>query len=33
MSDARGYTLAELLTAMGVLALLLAGLLFTLQEG
>jgi len=33
MSNARGYTLAELLTAMAVLALLLAGLFLTLQEG
>ncbi|HKB25461.1 MAG TPA: prepilin-type N-terminal cleavage/methylation domain-containing protein [Methylomirabilota bacterium] len=33
INDQRGYTLAELLTAMAVLGLLLAGLLLTLQEG
>ena len=33
MNNERGYTLAELLTAMAVLGLLLAGLLLTLQEG
>ncbi|MBI2160858.1 MAG: type II secretion system protein [Candidatus Rokubacteria bacterium] len=33
MSNERGYTLAELLTAMAVLALLMAGLFLTLQEG
>ncbi len=33
MNNERGYTLAELLTAMAVLSLLLAGLLLTLQEG
>jgi len=33
MNNERGYTLAELLTAMAVTGLLLAGLLFTLQEG
>ena len=31
--DERGYTLAELLTAMAVLGLLMAGLFLTLQEG
>jgi prepilin-type N-terminal cleavage/methylation domain-containing protein len=31
--DERGYTLAELLTAMAVLALLMSGLFLTLQEG
>jgi len=33
MRDERGYTLAELLTAMAVLGLLMAGLFLTLQEG
>ena len=33
MNNERGYTLAELLTAMAVMGLLLAGLLLTLQEG
>ena len=33
LRDQSGYTLAELLTAMAVLGLLLAGLLLTLQEG
>ncbi len=33
MSNERGYTLAELLAAMAVMALLLAGLFLTLQEG
>ncbi len=33
MRDERGFTLAELLTAMAVLALLLTGLLLTLQQG
>ncbi len=33
MSNERGYTLAEVLTAMAVLALLMAGLFLTLQEG
>lgn len=33
LRDQRGYTLAELLTAMAVMGLLLAGLLLTLQEG
>lgn len=33
MSNERGYTLAELLTAMAVLALLMAGLFLTLQQG
>lgn len=33
MRNERGYTLAELLTAMAVLALLMAGLFLTLQEG
>lgn len=32
-NNERGYTLAELLTAMAVMGLLLAGLLLTLQEG
>jgi len=33
LADQRGYTLAELLTAMAVLGLLMAGLFLTLQEG
>ena len=33
MSNERGYSLAELLSAMAVLTLLLAGLLVTFQEG
>ena len=33
MSNERGFSLAELLSAMAVLALLLAGLLLTFQEG
>ena len=33
MRDERGFTLAELLTAMAVLGLLLAGLFLTLQQG
>jgi prepilin-type N-terminal cleavage/methylation domain-containing protein len=33
LRDERGYTLAELLTAMAVLGLLLAGLFVTLQQG
>ena len=33
LNNERGYTLAELLTAMAVMGLLLAGLLLTLQEG
>ena len=33
MLDERGYTLAELLTAMAVLGLMLAGLFLTLQAG
>jgi prepilin-type N-terminal cleavage/methylation domain-containing protein len=33
MNNERGYTLAELLTAIAVMGLLLAGLLLTLQQG
>jgi prepilin-type N-terminal cleavage/methylation domain-containing protein len=33
LTDERGYTLAELLTAMAVMGLLMAGLFLTLQEG
>lgn len=33
MTDERGYTLAELLTALAVLALLMSGLFLTLREG